>query len=192
MESSDPQLMERLAKGDDLALNALMARWSDRITSFLFRLTGSRDVAIDLAQETFVKLYHARERYRPKGQFSTYLFAIASNLAKNHERWKRRHPAVSLDELNDHSELPLDPTDPRPSPLAVTQTLERLEAVRHAFSLLPLELREVMSLFVDEGMGYAEISEISRCSKKAVETRIYRARQMLKDHLRGFEVPEEP
>lgn len=188
MESSDPELMQRLAEGDDLALNALISRWSDRITSFLFRLTGSKDIAIDLAQETFVKLYHARKRYRPQGQFSTYLFAIASNLARNHSRWKRRHPAVSLDALDENTDRPLDTPDPRPSPAEAAQNLEKLQAVQHAFSVLPSELREVMSLFIDEGMGYAEIAEISRCSKKAVETRIYRARQMLKDSLREFEV----
>jgi RNA polymerase sigma-70 factor (ECF subfamily) len=192
MESSDPELMQRLAGGDDLALNVLMSRWSERITSFLFRLTGSHDVAIDLAQETFVKLYQARRRYRPQGQFSTYLFAIASNLARNHARWKKRHPAVSLNAWHANHDRPIDPPDPGPSPAEATHNLERLEAVQQAFSLLPPELREVMSLFIDEGMGYAEIAEISRCSKKAVETRIYRARRMLKDRLRGFDVPGAP
>lgn len=82
-EPGDHELMARLAKGDDLALNALMRRWSDRIVSFLYRMTGRHDTAVDLAQETFVKLYQARERYRPSGgEFSTWLFTIASNLAK--------------------------------------------------------------------------------------------------------------
>jgi RNA polymerase sigma-70 factor, ECF subfamily len=56
MELCDHELMARLATGDDLALNVLMGRWSDRIVSFLYRMTGRHDVAVDLAQETFVKL----------------------------------------------------------------------------------------------------------------------------------------
>ena len=91
MDASEPELMSRLAAGDDLALNVLMDRWGERVASFLHKMTGSRDTAVDLAQETFVKLYQARDRYRPSGSFSTYLFAIASNLARNHARWKSRH-----------------------------------------------------------------------------------------------------
>src|SRR5688572_13207869 len=97
MEASDPELMARLSAGDDLALNALMDRWGGRVAGFLHKMTGQHEAAADLAQETFVKLYQARGRYRPSGNFSTYLFAIASNLARNHARWKSRHPTVSID-----------------------------------------------------------------------------------------------
>jgi RNA polymerase sigma-70 factor (ECF subfamily) len=86
-----------VAGGDDLSLNLIMDRWKDRLLSFLYRRTGRYDVALDLSQETFVNLYHARSRYKPSGSFSTYLFSIASNLVRNHIRWTQRHPTVSLD-----------------------------------------------------------------------------------------------
>jgi RNA polymerase sigma-70 factor (ECF subfamily) len=89
--------MSRLREGEDLALNEIMDRWQRRLTSYLIRLTGSEAVAIDLAQETFVRVYQNRVRYRPTGAFSTWLFAIASNLARHHIRWKIRHPSVSID-----------------------------------------------------------------------------------------------
>jgi RNA polymerase sigma-70 factor (ECF subfamily) len=94
MEATDAELMASLAAGEDLALNALMARWSERVIAFLFRMTGRRETAVDLAQETFVKLYQARGNYRPQGAFSTYLLAFAVNLARNHARWQARHPTV--------------------------------------------------------------------------------------------------
>ncbi len=64
MDAPDFDLMTRLAAGEDLALNALMSRWSDRLVAFLFRMTGQREAAVDLAQETFVKLYGSSPRWR--------------------------------------------------------------------------------------------------------------------------------
>lgn len=179
----DHELMVRLAAGDDLALNALMRRWSDRIISFLYRMTGRHDVAVDLAQETFVKLYQARDRYRPRGgEFSTWLFTIASNLAKNHARWRSRHPEVSLD-ADDIPSLP-EPASTAASPDQSAVSHEIQDQVRAAILTLPDDLREALLLFTHEQLGYAEIDRITHCSPKAVETRIYRARQILKERLK--------
>lgn len=187
-ETGDHELMARLAAGDDLALNALMRRWSDRIVSFLYRMTGRHDAAVDLAQETFVKLYQARARYQPRGgEFSTWLFAIASNLAKNHTRWRSRHPEVSLDAAADDqiNSLP-EPRSTESSPDQAAVSHETQERVRAAILALPDELREALMLFTHEQLGYADIAHIMGCSPKAVETRIYRARQILKDRLKDL------
>ena len=72
-EDPDACSMSRLREGEDLALNEIMDRWQRRLTSYLIRLTGSEAVAIDLAQETFVRVYQNRVRYRPTGAFSTWL-----------------------------------------------------------------------------------------------------------------------
>lgn len=187
MNDTDSELMARLAAGEDPALNALMSRWSDRVIAFLFRMTGRREVAADLAQETFVKLYQARARYRPQGNFSTYLFAIAVNLARNHSRWSRRHPAVSLDELTaDGISVVHEPEDPGRTPADSAIAREKSEEVNRSVRALPHDLREALVLSVYDGLGYAEISAIVGCSAKAVETRIYRARQILKDRLKEF------
>lgn len=188
-EPDDSSLMQRLAAGDDLALNTLMDRWAPRLTSFLIKMTGSRDVAIDLSQETFVRLYGARSRYRSGGVFSTYLFSIAANLARNHSRWMKRHPTVSLDADQDEASpwMP-ETTDPQPAPDERAKSSEKYREVCDALLALPHDLREAMSLFAYEGLGYADIAEISRCSPKAVETRIYRARQLLKERLKHLRV----
>ena len=187
MDASDPELMSRLAGGDDLALNVLMDRWSGRVAAFLHRMTGNRDTAVDLAQETFVKVYQARERYRPSGNFSSYLFGIAANLARNHARWLARHPTLSLDAAPDDGGATVpEVSDPGRTPAQAAQAREQAQAIDRAFLRLPADLREAMTLFVYEGMGYAEIAAVGQCSPKAVETRIYRARQLLREALTGI------
>lgn len=184
MDVPDSELMSRLAAGEDLALNEIMSRWSGRVSAFLYRMTGRREDAVDLAQETFVKLYQARGRYRPQGNFSTYLFAIAANLARNHSRWMARHPTVSLD-ADDAESLP-EPTDPNQSPGEAAIAREKSAAVNRAILSLAADLREALVLFIHEGLGYAEIAELTGCTPKAVETRIYRARQILKEQLKDL------
>jgi len=187
-EAGDHELMARLASGYDLALNALMHRWSDRVISFLYRMTGRHDIAADLAQETFVKVYQARKRYRPRGgEFSTWLFTIASNLAKNHARWRSRHPEVSLDASTDDESTSLpEPRSTAASPDQAAVSHETEEQVHAAILALPGDLREALLLFTHQQLGYVDIARITRCSPKAVETRIYRARQILKERLKDL------
>ncbi len=186
-ETPDVELMLRLAGGDDFALNALMDRWASRVTAFLFKMTGQHETSGDLAQETFIKLYQARDRYKPRAGFSTYLFSIAANLARNHARWKGRHPTLSMDAASEDGgwKIP-ELVDPGRTPEEVARANEKTRAVHDAFLTLPTDLREAMSLFIYEEMSYAEIALISQCSPKAVETRIYRARQVLKEQLQDL------
>jgi RNA polymerase sigma-70 factor, ECF subfamily len=186
----DPDIisMFRLRAGEDLALNEIMDRWQRRLTSYLIRLTGNEAVALDLAQETFVRVYQSRIRYRPTGAFSTWLFAIASNLARHHRRWKLRHPAISLDAPIRSGEAALLDTLPGsdPEPSVSLETDERAEAVREAIAQLSAELREALILFEYEDMSYDQIARIQACSVKAVETRLYRARGALREKLKQF------
>ena len=176
--------MIRLARDEDLVLDVLMHRWGDRVISFLYRMTGRRDVAEDLAQETFVKLYQARGRYKSSGKFSTWLFAIAANLGRNHARWLRRHPTVSMNDSDAKGEASFpEPADPARPPDGSAVGNEIADTLNRAVLALPLELREALTLFVHEDLGYADIAAILGCSTKAVETRIYRARQILKERL---------
>lgn len=175
--------MARLQNGDDLALNALMDRWQTPLATFLFRYTGNEATAIDLAQETFVRVYENRHLYRG-GLFSAWLFSIATNLCKNHVRWKARHPTVSLDEEPDvaHPEgSPLPSADPSPSEHAAA--VELATAVRDAIQDLPHDLKTVTLLFEYQDQSYSEIASALECTPKTVETRLYRARQILREKL---------
>src|SRR5690606_32629049 len=104
---------------------------------------------------------------RPEGKFSTYLFAIAANLGRNHVRWKMRHPTVSLNEDREGMPVIQETIDPGHTPDEAAAGAERLSAVHQAFLSLPADLRECMTLFIYENMGYAEIAAISKCSAKA-------------------------
>lgn len=179
---ADIAAMQRLAAGDDLALNDLMERWKDKVAAFLLRMTGSCTTAADLAQETFVKLYQSRARYRPSAAFPTYLFRIAANLARNHARWRQRHPTVSIDNEDDHV---AERVDAQPGPDEQLERSEQMQRVEAALAALPADLREAMLLFTYQDMSYADIAAAAGCSAKAVETRIYRARQMLRAALGG-------
>ena len=174
---ADLAAMKRLAAGDDLALNGIMHRWKDKVSAFLYRMTGSSEVAADLAQETFVRLYQSRARYQPTAAFPTYLFRIAANLGRNHARWRTRHPTVSIEDCTTiFRQMPVHDE----SPDQAAQQHETLLHIEKAIGTLPVDLREALHLFTYQEMSQHEIAQTLGCSIKAVETRIYRARQMLK------------
>jgi RNA polymerase sigma-70 factor (ECF subfamily) len=186
-EDADISAMRRLREGEDLALNEIMERWHRRVTSYLLRFTGNETVAIDLAQETFVRVYQSRKRYRPEAKFSTWLFAIASNLAREHFRWLKRHPTASLNEA-DEAERPLSERVAADglNPSEAAENIEQTRAVRDAVMSLPNDLREAVVLFEYEDMSHEQISAIVGCSRKAVETRLYRARGILRERLKHW------
>ena len=99
--SDDIDCMRRLGEGDDLALNDLMRRWKKPLVTFCLRYTGNVTDAQEIAQETFVKVYGARHRYRPTAAFSTWLFTIATNLCRARARWRSRHPEVLESDIAD-------------------------------------------------------------------------------------------
>ena len=89
--------MRALQRGEELALNRLMDRWQTPLRSFLYRWTQNEHDALDLAQETFVRVYQHRDRFRADARFSTWMFQIALNLTRDHARRRRRRPTDSLE-----------------------------------------------------------------------------------------------
>ena len=181
---SDEQIMARLQRGDDSALDALMNRWQGPLRGYLFRYTQNEAAASDLAQETFVKVYQNCHRYNHGSRFSTWLFTIATNLCRNHVRWQRRHPAEPLDEINFSASTAVLRDDN--SPADALREQEKVSAVRRAIDSLPHDLRVATLLFEYEDLSHAEIAVVLDCSPKAVETRLYRARQQLRRALEAY------
>jgi RNA polymerase sigma factor (sigma-70 family) len=182
---SDETLMRALAGGDDFALNQLMDRWQVPLRGFLYRYTQHEHDALDLAQETFVRVYQNRTRFRETARFSTWMFQIALNLARSRARWQRRHPTASLDS---EAETP-NPTLQIPnetSPADDALTAEMISAVKTAVVSLPPDLRDAVILSEYEDKSHAEIALIARTTPKAVETRLYRARQHLRKALEKY------
>lgn len=182
--TDDARLMARLAAGDDRALDTLMDRWKIRLTAFLARMTGDPTVAVDLAQETFVKLYFARARYRPSGKFPTFLFTIAANLARNHFRFLARHPTLSLDQPHsDNARADAAMMDPSRGPSEHAVAAEREREIRAAIASLPDDQRVALALSLHEDLGTAEIAAIMGCSPKAVDNKLYLGRRRLRESL---------
>lgn len=189
--AEDRAWMARLQAGDEAALAPLMERWELPVKAVIGRLLLNASEAEDLAQETFVRVWQQRHRFRPGAEFRPWLFAIAVNLARNRLRWWRRRPSVSLDAWTDGP----GGSGPRP-PMALaadapvgTAELERLErahAVQEAIAQLPAHLREALVLFEYEQMSQADIAGVVGATPKAVETRVYRAREKLKSALRAL------
>jgi len=193
MENIDPNAldqadMERLMAGQDAALNDLMERHATPIFRFLCRMVGNEDDANDLAQETFARVFRARANFRLGDKFSTWLFTIAANLARNHFRWRARHPNVSLETGADDPEQSLENILPATDAPPNEQTLaaERAAVVRAEVARLPEDLREATVLCEWEECSVAEAAAILETTPKAVESRLYRARKVLRERLKGW------
>jgi RNA polymerase sigma-70 factor, ECF subfamily len=184
-EQDDSRDMERLVAGHDAALDSLMGRHRERLFHYLIRQIQNESEAADIAEETFVRVYQHRAKFDLKQKFTTWMYTIATNLVRDRLKWRARHPQRSLHETSGDSEREFGDSlpDSKPSPDADLLTSERGEAVRRAIAALPPELREPLVLATYEGLSQAEIGEILRCTPKAVETRIYRARQQLRHAL---------
>jgi len=177
--------MARLAAGHGAALNQLMERHAEKLFHYLVRALQNEEDAADLAQETFARVYQNRGKFDTRQKFSTWLYAIASNLVRDRYRWRKRHPQLSLDAANEATGNDLGESlpDPAPSASETAQGNERAEAVRRAVAALPEPLRVPLILAEYEDKSHAEIGQILQCSAKAVEVRIYRARQELRGSL---------
>lgn len=188
LDAQDRADMEKLQSGHGAALNDLMNRHAAAVFHFLCRMVGNEDDANDLAQETFVRVFKSAKSFRSGEKFSTWLFTIAANLARNHFRWRARHPNLSLDAENPETEQSLGATlqanTPTPNETALAD--ERSAAVRAAVQNLPEELREAIVLCEWEELSQIEAAKILETTPKAVESRVYRARGILRERLKNW------
>lgn len=180
-DPSDEALMESLQRGDDPALAILMHRWELGVKGFLLRLgVPSADVE-DVAQEAFVRLYEKRANYRIGSPFKPWLLTLAANLGRNRLRWRRRRREDSMEAMNETVPGGFEMADPSAQPPA--QAAERANlasSVRKAVNALPDKLRQAVLCVELEDLSYQEAAAAMGCTPKAVETRLYRARQMLR------------
>lgn len=184
MAPDDDELMSRLQAGEERALDALMDRWQMPLRRFLYRYLHNEADACDLAEETFVRIYRNREKFRPGAKFSTWMFSIALNLCRDHARRRRTRPVVMLDEqaLAEVSDRSIESESGAPD--SDLLRAETAAAVRSAIEALPEPLKAAVLLCEYEDLSHAEAAAIAGCSTKAVETRLYRARHLLRDALR--------
>jgi len=185
----DNELMARLktAGGPELmrGFEIIVGRYKNAIVSFLFRFTGDFRTSEDLAQEAFLRVFKKVQDYNPSAKFSTWLYTIASNLAKDEFKRRARHPARSLDWKGGN-----DTT--RDMPQAQAGTTESVPDVRleHdevrkqvnvALDRLDANDREILVLKDVQGLAYDEIAEILGLPMGTVKSRLSRARTAFKE-----------
>ncbi|KAA5539927.1 sigma-70 family RNA polymerase sigma factor [Roseiconus nitratireducens] len=195
-QQSDPdvRLMLRVRDDDAAAFEELLRKYHPRLVR-LMRTIGPRpDLAEDLAQETFMRVFRARHRYEPGAKFSTWLFTIAANVARNAARSMGRRQEVS------EVDAPAAPDGSQAvgvlaataleasglMPTRLVEGVERAEIVRQAVSVLGERQRTALMLSRFENLSYAEISEAMGLSTKAVKSLLSRARVNLREILQPY------
>jgi RNA polymerase sigma-70 factor (ECF subfamily) len=187
---ADVRLMLQVRDGVQGAFEELVRRYQDRLVGILYHLIGSRDEAEDLAQEVFLRIYKARQGYRPRARFSTWLFTIANNLALNHLRGKKRNPSVPMSGAASDSQA-VAPIAQRLAARESTASsqirkVELAEIVQEAIGVLNEDQRMAVLLNKFEELSYAEIGEVMNRSPAAIKSLLARARNELRERLEPY------
>jgi len=189
-ESSMTQESTEIARGlrrrDPDLLDRLIEQYQHRLLRYLMYLTGRRELAEDLFQETWIRVLERGHQFNDKYAFSTWLFSVARNLAIDHMR--RKQPA-SLDGLMNDDEASFDvPATRQPSAFDVTMQREQNEHIAAGMQHLPAEYREGLVLRFQEGMSLEEIANVARVPLGTVKSRIYRGLSALEPWLKGAQL----
>ena len=187
----DVRLMLRVRDDDASAFEQLMLRYQSRLITILEHLISNRDQAEDLAQEVFLRVYRARKRYVPGAKFSTWLFTIANNVARNSQRsLARRHEVhIAARESGRMSSRPLEQLALAASGQTPTRQLDKVETAEIVgLALASLNERQRMAVLLSkfEDMSYADIGEVMELTPQAIKSLLSRARGNLREILEPY------
>lgn len=173
--NEDIKLIEEFLAGDVKGFEMLVKKYQNRTLNIVYSLVGNDRDSEDIMQEVFLKVYHALGTFRGSSQFSTWLYRISVNTTYDFLR-KRKHMTVHEDISK--AQAVVDETSQQ-----ALSVKEKKEEVQKALESIPLHYRSAVVLKDIEGLGYAEIARVLGCSIGTVESRIHRARQLLKTKL---------
>jgi len=181
---TDEELMLRYRDGDVEAFTLLVHRYKNKLVSTAYRVVGDYAKAEDIAQETFLRVHRNAHRYRSIARFSTWIYTIALNVARNELRNTKRKRLVSLEAFGRDSETDQETYDipdesSRPDEEAENRDLRRV--FEAAIQKLPERYRSVIILRDVQGLSYEEIAQILKVPKGTVKSRMNRARQKFKE-----------
>ncbi|OGU09931.1 MAG: hypothetical protein A2W29_13835 [Gemmatimonadetes bacterium RBG_16_66_8] len=186
--AADRQIVEAARAGHEEAYRELLRRYQRPVFSLIYRMVRDRELAEDLAQDTFVKVLNALDTYRPEYKFSSWIFKIANNAAIDHLR-RRQLDTLSLEGAPDASTsgrleaTQLQVADRGESPLDELEARELGSAIEEAIGRLRPEYRSCIILRHIEGRSYDEIAEVLDLPLGTVKTFIHRARAELTEIL---------
>jgi RNA polymerase sigma-70 factor (ECF subfamily) len=175
----DSEVVQRFLDGEQRAFGELVRRYDQRLLNFVYRTVGDRERAQDLVQETFVRVYRHLHRFDQSKKFSTWIYTIAGNLAKNELRNRSRNPLVLFQTIKknwDADHRPLEWEDETTMPDDLFRKRHLREKVEEAVQQLPEHHRLVFVLREIEGRSYEEIAEITETNLGTVKSRLNRAR----------------
>ncbi len=174
-KETDFILMRAIQKGDMVAFNTMVDRYKDRLMNVIGRMLSSQEEAEDIVQETFVRVYQHRQSFNFQHCFSTWIYTIGLNLARNELRKRKRFKFYDITEMQgNEAEISVDPKLP-----------SRLPEVLHtAVQGLPEKYRTAFLLRDIEEMPYEEVAKVLSVPLGTVKSRVNRARLMLRDKLR--------
>jgi RNA polymerase sigma-70 factor, ECF subfamily len=183
IESEASAIARGLRRRDPDLLDRLIEQYQHRLLRYLVYLSGNRELAEDLFQETWIRVLERGHQYDGKHEFSTWLYAVARNLTIDYLRKQR---PLSLDGLMDDEEhAPLEPADTAPMAWEVMQQHEQVERISKALIGIPAEYRETVVLRFQEGLDLEEIATVTRAKLGTVKSRLYRGLNMLMSRLKG-------
>ena len=179
----DAQLMLRVREGDDTSFGLLLERHRGPVVHFLYRMVQNQAVSEELAQEVFLRVYRSRETYEPTAKFTTWLFRIATHVALNSIRDRKKEKGhESLDEqLLDGVERQVADEQPTVEQEMVQRV--KLREVRQAIEALPAKQRAAVLMHKYEGLDYAQIAGVLSCSESAIKSLLFRAYESLRGRL---------
>lgn len=181
----DVALMQRVGQGDEGAFEQLIERHQNAVVGTVAKMLGNASDAEDIAQQVFIRIWKSAPRYKRRAKFTTFLFTITRNLVFNESRKRSRKKEYSIDERQDdfHLQTP-DPQGGSPDGDLLHKELRA--AVDRAVADLPEKQRLAVVLRRYENMPYEEIAEVLGLSVSAVKSQLFRARNALRDSLRGY------
>ena len=179
----DAQLMLLVREGDDTSFALLLERHRGPVVNFLYRMVQNQAVSEELAQEVFLRVYRSRETYEPTAKFTTWLFRIATHVALNSIRDRKKEKGhESLDEaMPDGLERQVPDRQPTVEQEMVREV--KLREVRQAIEALPAKQRAAVLMHKYEGLDYAQIAAVLSCSESATKSLLFRAYEALRDRL---------
>lgn len=175
MVDLDLALVARVRRGDRAAFRLLVERWQTMVFGLHLRMTGSRSLAEELAQETFLRAYQRLGDFAGDSRFSTWLYSIARNLCLDH--LKRKRP-IEVDEA-------VDPPSPAATPEESVRSSQAAAVMQAHLLALPEAQREAFVLRHVEGLEYEEIAERCRITVTNAKVRVHRARETLSQRMQG-------
>jgi RNA polymerase sigma-70 factor, ECF subfamily len=181
----DEELVRQALAGDQGSFGVLVERYQHRLVSFLHRMLRDVDTAHDLAQEVFLRVYQALDRYDPQFKFSTWTFRVAHNLGIDELRRRRvrwvplQRPEGGEEDMPAERDLP----SMGPTPYQDLRNEQRGDAIQRAIDGLPGDYRELIVMRHYAELSYEEIAQLKRMPLGTVKNKLFRGRQMLKEKL---------